>query len=92
MTSIRMSIFVVYLSHRKKSKNDPAVSANVAYGQVKLEIERDREKGGEYENLDQLARSGCDQGNPAPYEFPDSKTEALPVYEITVHASGRTQP
>ena len=71
---------------RKSGKSDFAVSANMAYGQVKLEALGD--VGGEYEDPDKLARSGRGGprgGNyeptqyPAPYEFPVSDPEA-PVY------------
>ena len=60
------------------------MSANVAYGEVKLEAMGD--VGGNYEDPDKLARSGrADGGNyeptgcPAPYESPGSNPEA-PVY------------
>ena len=67
----------IYTFNRKR-KNDFAVSANMAYGQVKLEA-----VGDEYEDPDKLARSaGRSQGNyelietPVPCEFHVSK----PVY------------
>ena len=57
--------------HRKsksgKSTSDFVVSANMAYGQVKLEGLRD--ESGEYEDPDKLARSERGGGN---YEFPIS--------------------
>ena len=78
----------VLCRQRKSGKNDFAVSANMAYGQVKLGDLGDA--GGEYEDPDKLARSGRGgggggggnyepTGGPAPYEFPVSKPEA-PVY------------
>ena len=80
-------------NRRKKSdKSDFAVSANMAYGEVKLGTLAD----GEYEDPDKLARSGRGgpgggnyelTGCPAPYEFPVSKPEA-PVYataDVTTH-------
>ncbi len=68
-----------------KSTSDFTVSANMAYGEVKLEALGD--VGGEYEDPDKLAGSGQGGGSsyyepaecPAPYEFPASKPEA-PVY------------
>jgi hypothetical protein len=83
---------------RKSGKNDFAVSANVAYGEVKLEALGD--VGGEYEDPDKLARSGRGGGGggnyeptgcPAPYEFPASKPEP-PVYATAddTTISGRT--
>jgi hypothetical protein len=78
--------FTVLHRRRKSGKSDFAVSANMAYGEVKLEALGDI--GGEYEDPDKLARSGRgggDGGNyesagcPAPNEFPASKPEA-PVY------------
>ena len=60
------------------------MSANVAYGEVKLETLGD--VSGEYEDPDKLARSGrAGRGNyeptgcPVPYESPVSKPEA-PLY------------
>ena len=46
------------------------MSANIAYGQVKLETSGD--VGGEYENPDELARSGHGGGD----ELPVCKPEA----------------
>ena len=79
--------FTVLHRQRKTGKSDFAVSANMAYGQVKLGGLGDA--GGEYEDPDKLARSGRGGGGgggnyeptgcPAPYEFPVSKPEA-PVY------------
>jgi hypothetical protein len=78
------------LNRRKKpsGKSDFAVSANMAYGQVKLEALGESTVGGEYEDPDKLqlqARSGRGGGGggnyerPAPYEFPVSKPK-VPVY------------
>ena len=79
--------FNVLHRRNKSDKSDFAVSANMAYGQVKLEGLED--VSGEYEDPDKLARSGRGGGGgrdnyestvyPAPYEFPASKPEA-PVY------------
>ena len=81
--------FNVLHRRNKSGKSDFAVSANMAYGQVKLEGLGDVSR--EYEDPDKLARSGRgghrggDRDNyestecPAPYEFPVSKPEA-PVY------------
>ena len=70
---------------RKAGKSDFDVSANVAYGQVKVEALGD--VGGEYEDPDKLwSRSRQGGGTyeptecPAHYEFPISKPEAPPVY------------
>ena len=74
------------------------MSANMAYGQVKLDTLGD--EGEEYEDPDRLARPGqggggnCEpRGRPAPYEFPVSKLEA-PVYATADESttSGKTQP
>ena len=46
------------------------VSANMANGQVKLDT-----MGGEYEDPDEMARSGRGWRNPEPYEFPVGKPE-----------------
>ena len=79
-----MNTFNVLNRRRKAGKSDFDVSANVAYGQVKLEALGD--VGGEYENPDKLARSGQGEGNyeptecPAHYEFPVSEPEVPPVY------------
>ena len=69
---------------RNTGKSDFVVSANMAYGEVKLEDIGD--VGGENEDPDKLARSGRGDGGsyeptgcPAPYESPVSKPEA-PVY------------
>ena len=88
-----------YNRWRKSSKSDFAVSANVAYGQVKLGALGDA--GGEYEDPDRLARSGKRGGGsyeqtlrPAPrYELSDGKPEA-PVYATAdeTATSGKTQP
>ena len=48
--------FTVLHRRRKSGKSDFAVSANMAYGQVKLGGLGDA--GGEYEDPDKLARSG----------------------------------
>ena len=75
-----MSTFTVLHRRRKPGKSDFAVSANMAYGQVKLGGLGDA--GGEYEDPDKLARSRRGGGSyeptgcPAPYEFPVSKPEA----------------
>jgi hypothetical protein len=78
-----MSPFNVLDRQRKTGRSDFTVTANMAYGDVKLEA-----LSGEYEDPDKLARSGRrggDGGNyetigcPAPYEFPASKPET-PVY------------
>jgi hypothetical protein len=76
-------IFNVLNRRRKlgRSTNDFSVSANMAYGQVKLEALGD--VGGEYEDPDKLSRSGQGGDNsyyepseyPAHYEFPASKPE-----------------
>ena len=89
----------LYIRQRKSSKkSDFAVSANMAYGQVKLEALGD--VGGEYEDPDRLARSGQGggenyepTGGPVPYEFPISKPEA-PMYATAdeTTTSGKTQP
>ena len=72
------------------------MSANVAYGEVKLEALGD--VGGEYEDLDKLARSGRAGGEkyeptgcPAHYESPVSKPEA-PLYATAddITTSGKT--
>ena len=83
-----------YNRQRKSGKSDFAVSANMPYGQVKLEALGD--VGGEYEDPDRLAgRSGGGSyeptGQPAPYEFPVSKPEA-PVYATADESttSGKT--
>ena len=66
------------------------MSANMAYGQVKLRVEGLGDESGEYENPNKLARSGQDGGNyeptecPALYKFPVSKPEA-PVYATAAH-------
>ena len=69
--------------------HDFIVTANMAYGDVKLEALGDA--GGEYEDADKLTRSGRGGGGgggggnyetircPSPYEFPVSKPEA-PLY------------
>ena len=76
---------------RRSGKSDFAVSANMAYGKVKLEALGS--VGGEYEDPDKLARLSGQRGaggggnyepteypGPAlPYKFPVSKPEA-PVY------------
>ena len=81
---------------RKSGKSDFAVSANMAYGQVKLDTLGD--VGGEYENPDRLARHGQSgggnyepTGQPAPYELPVSQSEA-PVYATAddTTTSGKT--
>ena len=79
--------FTVLHRRRKSDKSDFAVSANMAYGQVRLGALGDA--GGEYEDPDKVAGSGRGMGGgggnyeptgcPAPYEFPVSKPEA-PVY------------
>ena len=64
----------------------------MAYSQVKLRVEGlgDESGASEYENPENLARSGRDGGNyeptecPAPYKFPISKPEAL-VYATADH-------
>ena len=85
-----------YNRRRKSGKSDFAVSANMAYGQVKLEALGDI--GGEYEDPDRLARSGQGGGGnyepterPAPYKSPVSKPEA-PVYATADESttSGKT--
>ena len=68
----------IFNRQRKSGKSDFAVSANMAYGQVKVEG-----VGGEYEDPDKLqARFG--QGGveyPAPYEFPANKLDQeAPMY------------
>ena len=83
--TLAVNTFNVFYRRRKAGKSDFATSANMAYGQMKLEALGG--VGGEYEHLDKLwARSGRGgEGNyvqtqcPAPYEFPVSKPEA-PVY------------
>ena len=73
------------------------MSANMAYGQVKLDTLGD--VGEEYEDPDRLARPGqsgrnCEPtGGPAPCEFPVSKPEA-PVYATAdeTTTSGKTRP
>ena len=64
---------IIYNRRRKSGKSNFTVSANIAYGQVKVETSGD--VGGEYENPDELAKSGHGGGN----EFPVCKPEA-PVY------------
>ena len=82
-----MSTFDIFNRRRKSSKSKFAVSANMAYGQVKLGALGDAS--GEYEDPDKLARSGGGgrtyepteyPGAALPYEFPVSKPEAAPVY------------
>ena len=74
------------------------MSANMAYGQVKLEALGD--VGGEYEDPDRLARPGQGGGgncepteHPVPYKFPVSKPEA-PVYATAdeTTTSEKTKP
>jgi hypothetical protein len=75
--------YTVHVFHRrrKSGKRDFIVSANMTYGQVKLEALGDS-VGGEYDDPDKLARSGRGRGGggnyeptgyPASYEFPASK-------------------
>ena len=87
-----------YNRRRKSGKSDFVVSANMAYGQVKLEALGD--VGEEYEDPDRLARPGQGGGGSceptehlAPYEFPVSKPEA-PVYATAdeTNTSGKIQP
>ena len=53
----------------------------MSYSQVKakLEGETERERGGVYENPNELAGSTSDRRNPASYEFPGNMVD-VPVY------------
>ena len=64
-----------YNRRRKSDKSDFVVSANMAYGQVKLDTSGG--VGGEYENPDRSGQSGG--GNYEPTRLPASEPEA-PVY------------
>jgi hypothetical protein len=70
---------MVHNRRKKSGKSDFAVSANMAYGQVKLEALGESTVGGEYEDPDKLqlqarsgrgGRGGGHYERPAPYEFP----------------------
>ena len=95
--TLAVSTFTVPTRRRKSGKSNLAVSANVAYGEVKLEGLGDVD--GEYEDPDKLARSGRAGGGnyeptgcPAHYESTVSKPEA-PVYataDDTTNKLGKT--
>jgi hypothetical protein len=83
-----ITLIMVHNRRKKSGKSNLAVSANMAYDQVKLEALGESTVGGEYEDPDKLqlqARSGRGGGGgghyerPAPYEFPVSKPK-IPVY------------
>ena len=86
-----ISKYAVCFICKKKSSNDFAVSANIAYGEVALKPVAGGMDGGEYENPDKLLKADLQRTGASTYEPIHSGKHEVPEYASMEDTVGTTK-